>query len=366
MTQDLPFDLTLTEEQRITRESVRRFAEDQLRQVARPADEAGEAPAGFYDRAMELGLGLMPIPEALGGAGEPRQPISNVLNAEDLAYGDMSLALGLLTPLSFINTILDAGSEAQQESFLPPLAQEHFVPASIALMEPRATFQPDRLSTIAKKDGDVFRLTGEKRMVIHGSSAEYTLVIADLENTGPAAFVLPKDTAGVEIESQPYMGLRPLDTAALKLTDVAIPAANRLEGFDLQRFVDLARIGTCALAVGCCQAVLDFVTPWVKEREAFGEPIANRQSVAFMVANIAIELEGMRLLTWRAASRAERGLPFHRDAALARVLCAEKAMEIGTNGVQLLGGAGFIRDYPIEMWYRNLRATGLLEGMAVV
>ncbi|MDQ8036033.1 MAG: acyl-CoA dehydrogenase family protein, partial [Pedobacter sp.] len=122
----------------------------------------------------------------------------------------------------------------------------------------------------------------------------------------------------------------------------------------------------CALAVGVSQAVLDYVVPYVNERVAFGEPISQRQSVAFTVANMAIELEGMRLLTYRAASRAEQGLSFHKEAYLARVLCAEKAMEIGTNGIQMLGGHGFIREHLVELFYRNLRAVGILEGAAVV
>ena len=135
---------------------------------------------------------------------------------------------------------------------------------------------------------------------------------------------------------------------------------------DLQRLIDLSRLGTCALSVGCCQAVLDYVIPYVNERVAFGEPISNRQSVAFMVANIAIELDGMRLMVLRAASRAEQGLDFHKEAYLARTLCAKYAMEIGTNGVQLLGGHGFCREHPVELWYRNLRAIGILEGIVSI
>ncbi|MCH8542991.1 MAG: acyl-CoA dehydrogenase family protein [Alcanivorax sp.] len=364
--QDLPFDLSLSEEQRIGRESMRRYAERQLRAIARSADEAGAAPEGFYAGTMELGLSLMPIPEAFGGAGMPRSPVSNVLNAEDLGHGDISLALGTLAPLSFINALLDFGDEAQQELFLPQLAQEHFVPATVALMEPRATFDPGNLHTRAVRDGDGYLITGEKSMVILGASAELILVVAELDGEGPAAFVVPAGSEGLSAKAESYMGLRAVEVATLTLNQVRVGAAHRLMQFDLERLVDLGRIGTAALAVGCCQAVLDYCIPYVKERKAFGEPIAWRQSVAFMVADIAIELEGMRLLVLRAASRAEQGLPFHREAHLARVYAAEKAMQIGTNGVQLFGGAGFVRDYPLEMWYRNLRAIGVLDGAALV
>jgi hypothetical protein len=295
----------------------------------------------------------------------PREQMSNVLAAEDLGHGDMSLALGTLAPLGLINALIDFGSDAQQEAFLPRLAAEHFVPAAVARMEGRATFEPSQLATKATLDNDHYVISGEKRLVPFAESAELLLVIADCDGT-PAAFVVEKGAAGMSAEKADYMGLRALDMATVTFDQVRVPALNRLEKFDLERLVDLSRLGIAALAVGCCQALLDFSIPYVNERKAFGEPIAWRQSVAFMVANIAIELEGMRLLVWRAASRAEQGLPFHREAYLARVLCAEKAMEIGTNGVQLFGGAGFIRDYPLEMWYRNLRAVGVLEGSLMV
>jgi alkylation response protein AidB-like acyl-CoA dehydrogenase len=130
--------------------------------------------------------------------------------------------------------------------------------------------------------------------------------------------------------------------------------------------VRLSRLAWCALAVGTAQAVLDYVTPYVKEREAFGEPIAHRQSVAFMVANIAIELQAMRLLTYKAASRAAAGKDFSREVALARKACADKGMQIGLDGVQLLGGHGFVKEHPVERWYRDLRAISIMEGTVLV
>ena len=130
--------------------------------------------------------------------------------------------------------------------------------------------------------------------------------------------------------------------------------------------VSLARIGWCSLAMGCGRAVLDYVIPYVKDRTAFGEPISNRQGVAFTVSNIAIELDGMRLATLRAAARADAGLPFAREATLARRLCAERGMQIGSDGVQMLGGHGYVKEHPVERWYRDLRATGLMEGVLVV
>lgn len=370
MTSNQPFDLTLTDDQRMTRESLQRFARDVLRAQSREADEIAAAQADFYARSLELGLALLPIPEPLGGAGAARSPISNMLAIEDLAWGDMSLALGAVTPLSFVNTVLDQGSRAQQEKYLPRMTGDAFVPASVALMEPRALFDVGDLKTSARREGSNYVLNGEKSLVALGLSAELLLVVAQVEGEGPAAFIVENGSAGISAVREETLGLKPLELGRVRFENVVVEAAGKLgeneKTFDLQRLVDLAKIGTCALAVGTCQAVLDYVVPYVNERKAFGEPIAYRQSVAFMVANIAIELEGMRLLTWRAASRAEQGLDFHEEAYLARVFCAEKAMEIGTNGVQLLGGHGFIREHLVELFYRNLRAIGILEGVAVI
>lgn len=364
------FDLTLTEEQRITRESMRRFAQAEIRGIAKKADLEQALPPGFLKKAADLGLALLPIPEDFGGAGMGRSPISNVLNAEDLAYGDFAIALLTMTPQGFVNTLVDQGSRAQQEKYLSPLASEDFVAATVALMEPRATFVPEKLETKAAKQGSDYVLNGVKSMVILGASSKLVLVVADAGAEGPQAFVVEQGAAGVSWSKEEYMGLKPVEVSRMKLENVKVPASAKLgegeKAFNLQRLVDLSRLGTCALALGTCQAVLDYVVPYVNDRIAFGEPIAHRQAVAFMVANIAIELDGMRLLVWRAAARAEQGMEFHKEAYLARVLCAEKAMEIGTNGVQLLGGHGFTREHPVEQWYRNLRAVAILEGAASV
>jgi hypothetical protein len=201
-----------------------------------------------------------------------------------------------------------------------------------------------------------------------GSDAELVLVIAQLQDKGPAAFIIEGTPPGMTRTAEANMGLYGAQLATLALDNVQLPASALLGdgNFDLQRFIDLSRIGICALAVGTCQAVLDYVIPYCNERVAFGEPITNRQSVAFMIADIAIELEAMRLMTWRAAARAEQGLDFHEHAYLAKLFCAEHAMKIGTDGVQLLGGHGFCREHPVELWYRNLRAIATLEGVASV
>ena len=366
--QDLMFDLTLTDDQRMNRETMQRFAATEIRPLAKSID-SGDSPAqDFFPKTIELGIALLPIPEALGGAGVERSPSSNALILEDLAHGDFSVALASISPAAFVNTVIDQGSDAQREKYLPLFCSENFTAATTALLEPRATFEPSQPTTTAIANGEGFSLSGTKSMVPLGIDAELVLVIAHMENGDPAAFIIEGTPAGMTRTAEENMGLHGARLATLALDNVQVPSSARLgEGpFDLQRFIDLSRIGICALAVGTCQAVLDYVKTYCNERVAFGEPITNRQSVAFMIADIAIEMESMRLMTWRAASRAEQGLDFHEHAYLAKVFCAEHAMKIGTDGVQLLGGHGFCTEHPVELWYRDLRAIGMLEGVASV
>jgi alkylation response protein AidB-like acyl-CoA dehydrogenase len=359
------FDLTLTQEQQLMRDSVRRFARQELRAHSRASDEASETPDALFEKSLELGWNAVQLPEAIGGFGAPRSPISNMLLAEDLAYGDMSMAIGALSSLSFINTVLDQGTPEQHAALLAPFAAHGFRPAALALLEPGARFSPRKLKAKAARATAGYVLRGEKTMVPFGPRAEQLLVIAELEDAGPAAFVIDPKQRGVRFAREAFMGLRALALHRLTLDDVIVPEAQRLGGgksFDLQRLLDLCSIGNAALATGVCQAVLDYVVAYCNDRSAFGEPITHRQSVAFMISDMAIELDGLRLLTYRAASRAEQGLPFQREAYLARLQAADKGMKIGTDGVQLLGGHGFIREHMVELWYRNLRAVSILEG----
>ncbi|AQA20185.1 oxidoreductase [Halioglobus japonicus] len=362
------FDLTLSEEQLMFRDTLQRLADNDMRALAKSADVSGESPVGFYAQAAELGLTMLPIPEALGGSGMGRSPVSNALIMEDLARGDMSLALGAVMPQAFVNTLLDQGSDAQREQYLPKFCEGVFVPATTALLEPRATFDPEQLACTARRTESGYVLNGKKCMVPLGLDAELLLVIASVEGEGAAAFIVEGTPEGMTRAAETHMGLRSLRLASLEFTDVTLPAESILGAgeFDLQRFVDLSRIGICALAVGVGQSVLDYTKVYVNEREAFGEPISNRQSVAFKVADMAIELEAMRLMTWRAASLAEQGKAFHEQAYLAKVACGRYAMQIGTDGVQLLGGHGYCREHPVEMWYRNMRSIALLDGVASV
>lgn len=363
---DLLFDLTLSDEQRMNRDTMQRYAAQEMRETGRRVDTGELPPAEFYARTAALGLTLLPIPEALGGAGMSRSPVSNALLYEDLAHGDTALALGAVAPLGFVNTLLDQGTAAQREKYLPRFCGGDFVAATTALLEPRATFDPSAPALAAVRDGAGFVLNGAKVMVPLGTEAELVLALAHLEDGGPAAFIVDGSPQGLTRTAEENMGLAGAQLATLTFDDLRLPAEALLGAgaFDLQRFVDLSRIGICALAVGTCQAVLDYVVPYCNERVAFGEPISNRQAVAFMIADMAIELESMRLMTWRAAALAEQGGDFHEQAYLAKQFCGHYAMKIGTDGVQLLGGHGYTREHPVELWYRNLRAIDTLEGLA--
>ena len=362
----LPFDLTPSEEQQMMRESMQRFAAAELLPAARDADAESKIPDGLLDAAHELGITLLAIPEQYGGAGSERSPIANTLIAEDLGRGDMALALAILSPLGVLNTILDQGTEAQRETWLPRFADEKFQPAATAVMESRALFDPAELQTTAKADGDGWVLNGEKRMVALSSHQPLLLVLAKVEGEdSPAAFLVEGDNPGVSFEAEAMMGLRGMEPGRVTLKDCRIASDTRLggdNGFDVQRFLNLSKLGLGATAAGVADGLLAHAIEYANERVAFGEPISHRQSVAFLVANIGIELEGMRLMVQRAASRAEQGLEFQRDATLAARFCADHGMEIGTNAVQLLGGHGFTQEYLEEMCYRHLRATGILEG----
>jgi len=363
------FDLTLTREQQMVRDELLKFAKQNMRPIARDADN-GEIPSDFLNQVNELGLAVSGVPEAIKGIGTERSPISMMLMAEDLSYGDMSLALAALSPSGFVNALTEFGSSDQQARYLPSFTEDNFMPASIALMEQSVRFNPDRLKTTAVATNAGYRLNGMKCMVPLGMQSKLFVVFANLNHHGPRGFIVERHYPGIKIEIEKNMGLAAAGMCTLILTDVELPKTALLGEQEVhyshQRMIDLARIGICALAVGTCQAVLDYVIKYANERVAFGEPISNRQAVAFMIADMAIELESMRMLTYRAASRAEQGLSFHRHAYLAQIMCAQQAMKIGTNGLQILGGHGFVCEYPLELWYRQLRAVGILEGSLVI
>lgn len=363
------FDLTPSDEQQMMRDTVQQFALERLRPAAFQADMDCATPAGLLRECNELGVTLMGVPEDAGGAGTERSAMTNVLITEALAQGDMGLALACLAPTAVSTAIVLWGNETQQARYLPAFTGETPPAAALAIMEPRPLFDPFQLQTRACRTTDGFTLDGVKSLVPVAAHAELFIIAADLEGNGPALFLVESSTPGLTIVAEPAMGLRAaslgrVELKTVKLGHEALLAEGQTDVY--AECIRLSRLAWCALATGTAQAALDYVIPYVKDRVAFGEPIAHRQSVAFMVANIGIELEGMRLVTWRAASRVDQGLDYAREAALARRLCAERGMGIGNDAVQLLGGHGFVKEHPVERWYRDLRAIGLMEGALLV
>ncbi|TAM91508.1 MAG: acyl-CoA dehydrogenase [Jatrophihabitans sp.] len=381
------FDLTPTDEQAMIVEATGAFAADLLRPAAAQADSDCAAPAAVLARAAgELGITQLGIPEDLGGMGGERSATTGVLVGEALAHGDMGLAVACLAPAAVSTALVLWGDEGQQQTYLPAFVGSAGPPdgrtggppsggvagggqvpaAALAVLEPHVLFDPFTLRTTARASGPGFIVDGVKSLVPRAHDAELFVVAAMLDGE-PRLFLVESGTAGVRVESEPAMGLRAASMARLVLEGVTLPGTALLgTAQDYRACIRLGRLGWAALALGTGRAVLDYVIPYVNERHAFGEPISNRQAVAFKVADIGTELEGARLVTLRAAGRAEQGMPYAREAALARRLTAEYGMRIGSDGVQLLGGHGYVKEHPVERWYRDLRAAGVMEGVVMV
>ena len=364
------FDLTPDEDQKLILETVSEFAEEILRPAARDADDTASHPADLIARAAELGITAINIPEDFDGIAAHRSTVTNALVAEALAYGDMGLTLPILAPGGVASALTHWGSADQQATYLPEFAGDNVPQACVAIAESQPLFDPTALKTTAVRTPSGYRLNGVKSLVPASAEAELFIVAAQL-NGKPALFIVEASSEGLTVKADPSMGIRAAALGRVELDHVAVPLNARLgedaaTDTDYSEAIALARLGWAALAVGTSHAVLDYVVPYVKEREAFGEPIARRQAVAFMCANIAIELDGLRLITWRGAARAEQGLPFAREAALAKRLGTDKGMQIGLDGVQLLGGHGYTKEHPVERWYRDLRAIGVAEGVVVI
>ena len=356
----------LTDEQEVVREAMHDFAGEAMRPLAREADEASETPREFLDQSWELGLVSTQLPDAYGGGGEERSPITNALMLEELAWGDATLTLAAMAPAAFAFAVADHGTEDQKRELLPLFCGTSFHAASLALVEPGPLFDPTRLRTVAEPKGDEgFVLSGAKSFVPLGTSASHFLVVAR-NNGGRDAFIVPRDAAGLTVtEPEKNLGLKGLDTVGLSLERVELPASARLggaEGCNVQAIVDRSRAALAAVLTGVSRAAVDLCVPYAKDRQAFGQAIAQKQGIAFKMADMHIETDSMRWLAWKAASELEHGLDATRGCHQARDYAARQGMTVTDSGIQVLGGHGFIREHPVEMWYRNARTLGVLEG----
>jgi alkylation response protein AidB-like acyl-CoA dehydrogenase len=359
-----------TEEQQMLVEAVGRYAGNDLRAAGREAEEGGELPKKLISKGWELGLLQASIPEAYGGFGE-RGAVTGVLALEEMAFGDLAGALAVMTPSLFATPILLAGSEEQKQAYLPKVIEGEWSPYTAALIEYAFDFDPNALRTTATLDGEEYVLTGEKAFVPFAKDAEAILVYADL-NGQTQAFIVEKGAAGLSVgeEREKLMSLKALPLYRLHLDSVKIPASARLggvAGHDFELILASMRLATATAAVGVANAAFEYSLNYAKEREAFGVKIAQKQAIAFMLAEMRTEIEASRILTWQAAWKLDTGKEDAcTEAYLAATGAADMAMMVTDRAVQILGGHGYIREHPVEMWMRNGRGFAMFTGLAIV
>jgi acyl-CoA dehydrogenase len=362
----IAFDVT--EEQKMIVEAVSKFAIEEMRQAARECDEAEHIPQELVDTGWEFELIASHVSEACGGFGE-HSALTGVLVAEALAYGDLSIAMHVLAPGLVAFPVVEGGTEEQKAAYLPLFCGEAFKPATAALIEPRYDFDPNGLATTAVLDGDEYILNGRKCYVPLAADADLLLVWA-AEGGATQGFIVPQGAPGLEIgEREKNMGLKALATYELALNDCRTPKANKLggeAGCDFNRILNHSRAALAAMAVGVARAAYEYAREYAKERVAFGEPIASRQAIAFMLAEMAIEVDAARLMAWEAAWKLDRREDATQACYLAKTYADNMALTVTDRALQVLGGHGYIRDHPVEMWLRNGRGFATFDGMAMV
>ena len=359
-----------TEEQQMLIDAVGKYAGNDLRAAAREAEEGGELPKKLVSKGWELGFLQASVPEAYGGFGE-RSAVTGVLALEEMAFGDLAGTLAVLTPSLFAMPILLAGSEEQKQEYLPQVIDGDWRPYTAALIEYTFDFDANAMKTMASASGDHYILNGEKAFVPFAKDAEAILVYADLDGQ-TQGFIIPKGTDGLTIfdEREKLMSLNALPLYRLKLDSVKVPAANRLggaSGHDFEPILASMRLATASAAIGVANAAFEYAKNYAKEREAFGVKIAQKQAIAFMLAEMRTEIEASRLLTWEAAWKLDQGKDdAFTEAYLAATGAADMAMMVTDRAVQVLGGHGYIREHPVEMWMREGRGFAMFTGFTMV
>jgi acyl-CoA dehydrogenase len=375
----ISFDLS--EEQKLSRDTVAAFAIEQMRPDSRDADERCEVPSAVVAKAWELGFVASAIPESYGGFGDSRSALTGAIVLEELGYGDLSIALHVLAPRLFVYPLLDHGTDEQKKRLLPSFTQAEFRTATAAVVEPTMQFDLSALTATATPEKGGFVLRGRKALVPLADASETLLVYARRSDSRATAnpldgyravdaFLVERGAPGLEISPpEKNMGIKALRTHELTLADVRVRADARLGGdggIDFATLMNRSRVALGALAVGVARAAYDYARDYAKERKAFGVAIAQKQAIAFMLAEMAIEIDAARLLVWEAAWAIDRGADATREAYLAKHYAANMALKVCDNAVQVLGGHGYIRDHLVELWLRNARGFASFEGMAIV
>jgi alkylation response protein AidB-like acyl-CoA dehydrogenase len=362
-----------TEEQQMIIDTARSFAKEQMRPRSMEADEKSDLPKGFLQQAWELGLSVAAIPEAQGGSGVERSAVTGALFAEELGYGDVAMGMAMLVPALVAYPLVDYGTEEQKKKYLPLFTGSEAPKATAALLEPTWDFDPAELGVTAERKNGKYILNGKKCLVPLGSTADLFLVYA--RDGGPGienvqGFLVSRGQSGLKVgEREKNMGIKALDTVALSLEGVEVPAEARLggdKGASFERILSYSRVALGSLAVGVSRAAMEHSITYAKERQAFGEPIASRQAVAFMLAEMAIEVDATRLLVWEAAWHLDKGEMGTKETYLAKLYADKMALKVTDNAVQVMGGHGYIRENPVEGWLRHARGFCTFDGMAMV
>lgn len=358
-----------TEEQKMLIDAIGRYAQNDLRPKAHDAEEEAQLPPALREKGWELGLLQASIPEAYGGFGE-RSAVTGVLAVEEMAYGDLAGAFAILAPGLYVIPILLAGSEAQKQEYIPPVIEAEWKPYTAALIEPAFDFDANALRTTARMDGDGYLLEGEKVYVPFANEAGAMIVYASLEGK-TQGFIVPKGTPGVEVgERQGLMGVNSLPLFKVSIKELRLPGENRLgeaEGHDFAPILAASQLAIAAMGVGLSRAAFEYARDYAKDRDVFGVKVAQKQAIAFMLAEMATEIEAIRLLTWEAAWMLDTGKPeAYKHAYLAHSGATDMSMMVTDRAVQILGGHGYIREHPVELWMRNGRGIPAFTGLAMV
>ena len=359
-----------SEEQQMLVEAVGKYASNDLRTASHEAEESRELPKKLVGKGWELGLLQASIPQSYGGFGE-HSAVTGALAAEELAFGDLAGALAVMAPSLFAMPILLSGTEEQKKEYLPKAIEGEWHPYTSALIEYAFDFDANDLRTHAELTNGEYVLNGEKAFVPFAKDAEAILVYAKCDGK-TQGFILPKNVTGLTIndEREKLMGLNALPLYRVKLDNVRVPVSNWLggaSGHDFEPLLASMRVASASAALGVARAAFEYSRDYAKEREAFGVKIAQKQAVAFMLAEMRIEIEAMRLLTWEAAWKLDQGKEdAFTEAYLVFTGAADMVMMVTDRAVQILGGHGYIRENLVEMWMRNGRGFTMLTGLAIV
>ena len=363
----------LSAEQKGLRELAREFAAKEIRTKAPEYDEHQTHPADVIAKAHELGLMNLHVPESFGGLG--LSTFDGILVGEELNWGCSGIGTSIGANGLGSAPVIIAGTEEQQAKWLPPLLEEPIL-CSFGLSEPEAGSDVAKLKTTAERRGGEYVLNGSKTFITNAGHASWTVVFAKTDpakgHRGMSAFIVPMDTPGVQLEKHlDKMGQRSTDTSAFALTDVVVPAANRLgaesQGFKIaMQTLDFTRPGTAAGAVGVAQAAYEHAVEYAKQRVTFDVPIAMHQGINFMIADMATEIAAARLLVWQAAWMHDQGGRATLESSFAKRFSADTAMKVTTDAVQVFGGYGYMKEYPVEKLMRDAKLFQIYEGTSQI